>query len=59
MYLATEEYKREHTITSLQFLELDEKYGILNYIATYPEIFDSMTKPEMARGIDGYIAANQ
>ncbi len=27
MYLATEEYKREHNITSLQFLDLDKKYG--------------------------------
>ncbi len=45
MYLATEEYKREHNITSLQFLDLDKKYG--------------MTKPEMASEIDEYIAANQ
>ena len=49
MYLATEEYKREHNITSLQFLELDGKYGILSYIADCPDVFDNMTKPEMAR----------
>ena len=59
MYLASEEYKREHNITSLQFLKLDEKYGILSYIADCPDVFDSMTKPEMAREIDEYIAANQ
>ena len=59
MYLATEEYKSEHDITSMQFLELDEKYDILIYIADCPEIFDSMTKQEMAREIDEYIGANQ
>lgn len=51
MYLATEEYKREHNITSLQFLELDGKYGILSYIADCPDVFDNMTKPEMARQV--------
>ncbi|MBO4386362.1 MAG: DUF3791 domain-containing protein [Treponema sp.] len=59
MYLATEEYKREHNISSLQFLELDKKYGILSYIADCPDVFDGMTKSEMAREIDEYIAANQ
>lgn len=59
MYLAAEEYKREHNISSMQFLELDEKYEILSYIADCPDVFDSMTKPEMAREIDEYIAANQ
>ena len=59
MYLATEEYKREHNLTSMQFLQLDEKYGILSYIVDCPDVFDSMTKAEMAREIDEYIAANQ
>ncbi len=59
MYLASEEYKRQHHISSGQFLELDGKYGILSYIADCPEVFDSMTQNEMAREIDEYIAANQ
>ena len=59
MYLASEEYKRMHNITSSQFLELDGKYGIFSYIADCPDIFDSLTQPEMAREIDEYIAANQ
>lgn len=59
MYLATEEYKRLHNITSVEFLELDEKYSILSYISECPDVFDSMTKSEMAREIDEYIAANQ
>ncbi len=59
MYLATEEYKREHNMSSPQLLELDEKYGIFSYIADCPDVFDSMTKPEMVREIDEYIAANQ
>lgn len=59
MYLATEEYKRQHNISSTQFLQLDEEHGILSYIADCPDVFDSMTKPEMAREIDEYIAENQ
>ena len=59
MYLATEEFKKEHNITSSQFLALDDKYGILSYIADCPDVFDSMTKLEMAREIDEYIAENQ
>ncbi len=59
MYLASEEYKRMHNITSSQFLELDGKYGIFSYIADCPDIFDSLTQPEMAKEIDEYIAANQ
>ena len=59
MYLASEEYKRMHNITSSQFLELDGKYGIFSYIADCPDIFDGLTQPEMAKEIDEYIAANQ
>ncbi len=59
MYLAIEDYKHEHNITSLPFLQLDEKYEILIYIADCPDVFDSMTKPEMVREIDEYIATNQ
>ena len=59
MYLASEEYKRMHNITSSQFLELDGKYGIFSYIADCSDIFDSLTQPEMAKEIDEYIAANQ
>ena len=59
MYLASEEYKRMHNITSSQFLELDGKYGIFSYIADCPDIFDSLTQPEMAKEIDEYIAENQ
>ncbi len=56
MYLASEEYKREHNLTNQQFLELDEKYKILNYIARCPDIFDSMTEKEMAKEIDYYVS---
>lgn len=59
MYLASEEYKREHGLSSAQFLALDEKFGILGYIADCPDVFDGMTEGEMAREIDEYIAANQ
>ncbi len=57
MYLATEAYKRAHHLTNLQFLELNRKYAILNYIAECPDIFDSMTKEEMVEEIDQYVSA--
>lgn len=59
MYLASEAYKQLHNISSEELLELDEKYGIFNYIADCPDVFDSMTELEMAKEIDEYIAENQ
>ena len=56
MYLASEEYKREHNLTNEQFLELDRQYKILNYIAECPDVFDSMTEKEMAEEIDYYVS---
>ena len=58
MYLATEEYKREHDLSNEEFLELDKKYKILKYIADCPDIFDSMTEKEMAKEIDYYVSPN-
>ena len=58
MYLASEEYKREHNLTTEQMLELDEKYKIFSYIADCPDVFDSMTEKEMVTEIDEYIAEN-
>lgn len=58
MYLASEEYKREHNLSNQQFLELDKKYKILNYIAECPDVFDSMTEKEMVKEIDYYVSPN-
>lgn len=58
MYLATEEYKREHDLSNEEFLELDKKYKILKYIADCPDIFDSMTEKEMSEEIDYYVSPN-
>ncbi len=57
MFLATENYKRRHALTNMQFLALDKKYAILNYISECPDIFDSMTGQEMAEEIDDYVGA--
>ena len=57
MFLATENYKRSHEISNKDFLELDKKYAILNYIAECPDIFDSMTGDEMVEEIDQYVSA--
>lgn len=57
MFLATENYKKRHLLTNKQFLDLDKKYAILNYIAECPDIFDSMTGQEMVEEIDQYVAS--
>ena len=59
MYLVSEEYKREHNISTAQMLELDRQYKIFNYIAECPDIFDSMNKKEMVREIDEYVTENK
>lgn len=59
MFLASEEYHREHNLSITEFLVLDKKYRILNYIAHCPDVFDSMTEPEMAKEIDYYVSAQQ
>ena len=58
MFLASEEYRREHNLSTSDFLELDKKYKILNYIAKCPDVFDSMTEKEMSKEIDNYISIN-
>jgi hypothetical protein len=56
MYVVSESYKRVHQLSSAQFLELDRKYAILNYIAECPDIFDNMTDSEMVEEIDQYVS---
>ena len=58
MYLATEEYKKEHNLSAKAFLSLDKKYKILKYIAECPDVFDSMTNKEMAKEIEYYVSPN-
>ena len=57
MYLVTENYKKQHSLTTEQFLELDKKFNIINFVGEYPDIFDSMTPEEMVGEIDSYVAA--
>ena len=57
MYLVTENYKKARNLTNEDFLRLDEKYAILNYISECPDIFDSMTGTEMTQEIDQYVSA--
>ena len=56
MYLVTQNYCREHRISVEDFLKLDEKYAILNYVAECPDIFDSLTGSEMVREVEQYVA---
>ena len=58
MYLVTENYKKHHSLTTEQFLELDDKYHIISFVGQYPEFFDSITPTEMVEEIDQYVAAS-
>ena len=57
MYLVTENYNKAHSLSTSQFLELDEKYHIINFVGECPDIFDSMNAQEMIEEIDQYVAA--
>ena len=59
MYLVTENYKKAHSLTTEQFLDLDQKYNIINFVGECPDIFDSMNKNEMIEEIDQYVANYQ
>ena len=56
MYLATERYKKARHLSSGDFIVLNRRYAILNYIAECPDIFDSMSATEMVEEIDQYVS---
>ncbi len=56
MYLVTSNYCRRHNLSTEDFLTLDEKYEILNYVAECPDVFDSMTNEEMVDEIEQYVS---
>lgn len=56
MYLVTENYCRKYNLSTEDFLKLDEKYAILNYVAECPDIFDSLTNAEMIEEIEQYVS---
>ncbi|MBR5965758.1 MAG: DUF3791 domain-containing protein [Treponema sp.] len=58
MYLVTENYKKAHSLTSEQFLDLDNKYHIIRFVGECPDIFDSMSGAEMVEEINQYVAAS-
>lgn len=56
MFLVTSNYCKAHNITAREFLSLDRKYDILNYVSECPDIFDSMTDHEMVEEVDQYVS---
>lgn len=46
MYLVTENYCKKNKISTEEFIKLDEKYAILNYVAECPDVFDCLTNAE-------------
>ena len=55
-FFVTEYYKKAHSLTNEQFLELNSKYGILRFVSECLEIFDCMSEQEMVEEIDRYVA---
>lgn len=56
IYLVTNNYCKKYHISTEEFLKLDEKYNILNYVAECPDIFDSLTATEMIEEIEHYVS---
>lgn len=56
MYVVTNNYCKKHDLSTEDFLKLDEKYAILNYVAECPDVFDSMTDEEMVDEIEQYVS---
>ncbi|MCD8201539.1 MAG: hypothetical protein LUD47_05695 [Clostridia bacterium] len=56
MYVVMNSYCEAHNYTKEQFMEINEKHDIINFVAECPELFDSMTRCEMVEEIDGYVA---
>lgn len=57
MYMVTESYNKKHRLSYPDFIKLDQKYQILNYISECPDVFDCMTKKEMTEEIEQYVSA--
>lgn len=56
MYLVTKRYCEKRGISTAEFLKLDEKYAILNYVAECPDVFDSLTGEEMVEEVEQYVS---
>ena len=56
MHLVSNAYKRRHGLTNDEFLDHDRRFHILHFISECPDVFDSMTEPEMADEVDQYVA---
>lgn len=56
MYLVTENYRKKYGLSRQEYLRLDKKYKILNYISECPDVFDSMTEMEMVEEVDQYVS---
>jgi len=55
MFLISGAYCSAHGLSNAQFLELDRRHGILNYIGECPDVFDLMSEDEMVREVDAYV----
>ncbi len=58
MYLVTENYCKKHNLSREEFIKLDDKYAILNYISECPDIFDKLNNDEMVVEIEQYVTEN-
>jgi seryl-tRNA(Sec) selenium transferase len=56
MYLVTENYCKKNNLSIEDFLKLDEKYAIIEYVAECPDVFDSLTDSEMVEEVEHYVS---
>ncbi|MBQ3163283.1 MAG: hypothetical protein IJC02_01910 [Lachnospiraceae bacterium] len=56
MHVITQLYTKEHKISILDFVDLDKKVKIYNYIQKCPDIFDGLPEMEILKRVEEYIS---
>ena len=55
MHIITQLYIKKHKISISDFLELDKKVGIYDYIQKCPDVFDGLPDKEIIKLVEEYI----
>lgn len=53
--LITKEYREKHKMNISEFLEFDKKVGLIDYIGSNPDIFDSLPDDIMMKKVEEVI----
>lgn len=57
MHIITQNYMKRNNITVRDFIDLNRRKKILNYIAECPDVFDGLPMEEMQKELEEYIDA--